>query len=93
MKTNGIRSNRQTLNKSVLKKPIVSHVSLTFYQYENILCSNMTSARICNILKIHLLKDYIQKLRQNKIPEYSNWYKEVRKKKSSYAYTRKSQFR
>lgn len=78
MKRSGIRTNRKTLNKSVRKKPTVSNVSLTFYQYENILCSNMTSARICNILKVHLSKRYIQKLRDNKISEYSEWYQKIK---------------
>lgn len=79
MKRNGIRTNRKTLNKSVRKNPTVSNVSLTFYQYENILCSDMSAARICNILKVHLPKGYIRELREDKIPKYSHWYKNARK--------------
>jgi len=79
MKINGIRTNRQTLNKSVRKKSVVPGISLTFYQYENILCSNMTSARIGNILNVHLPEGYIQRLRKNKIPEYSHWYQKNKK--------------
>lgn len=80
MKKNGIRTNRKTLNKSVRKKAIASEISLTFEQYENILCSDMTSARICNILKVRLPKDYIEKLRNNKLTKYKNWYKKVKLK-------------
>lgn len=80
MKTNGIRTNRKTLNKSVRKKTIVSEISLTFDQYENILCSDMTSARICNILKVRLPKGYIEKLRNNKLMKYKNWYQKVKLK-------------
>lgn len=71
MKIIGIRINRKTFNKSVRKKSVIPGISLTSYQYENILCSNMTSALICNVLKVHFPKRYIQKLRDNKIPEYS----------------------
>lgn len=80
MKTNGIRTNRKTLNKSVRKKTIVSEISLTFDQYENILCSDMTSVRICNILKVRLPKGYIEKLRNNKLTKYKNWYQKVKLK-------------
>lgn len=78
MKRSGIRTNRKTLNKSVRKKTIASGISLTFDQYENILCSDMTSARICNILKVRLPKGYIEKLRNNKLTEYKNWYQKVK---------------
>ena len=80
MKINEIRTNRKTLNKSVRKKSVVPGISLTFYQYENILCSNMTSARICNILKVRLPKGYIEKLRNNKLTKYKNWYQKVKLK-------------
>jgi len=80
MKTNGIRTNRKTLNKSVRKKTIVSDISLTFDQYENILCSDMSSARICNILKVRLPTGYIEKLRNNKFTKYKNWYQKVKSK-------------
>lgn len=80
MKRSGIRTNRKTLNKSVRKNPTVSNVSLTFYQYENILCSDMTSARICNILEVRLPKGYIEKLRNNKLTKYKNWYQKVKLK-------------
>jgi hypothetical protein len=79
MKTNGIRTNRKTLNKSVRKK-IASEISLTFDQYENILCSDMTPARICNILKVRLPKGYIEMLRNNKLTKYKKWYQKVKLK-------------
>lgn len=78
MKRSGIRTNRKTLNKSVRKKTIASGISLTFDQYENILCSDMTPARICNILKVRLPKGYIEKLRNNKLTKYKNWYQKVK---------------
>lgn len=80
MKINGIRTNRKTLNKSVRKMPVTSNISLSFYQYENILCSNMTPARICNILKVRLPKGYIEKLRNNKLTKYKSWYQKVKSK-------------
>lgn len=80
MKKREIRTNRKTLNKSVRKKTIASEISLTFDQYENILCSDMTSARICNILKVRLPKGYIEKLRSNKLTKYKNWYQKVKLK-------------
>lgn len=80
MKKREIRTNRKTLNKSVRKKRIASEISLTFDQYENILCSDMTSARICNILKVRLPKGYIEKLRNNKLTKYKNWYQKVKLK-------------
>lgn len=78
MKKREIRTNRKTLNKSVRKKTIASEISLTFDQYENILCSDMTSARICNILKVRLPKGYIEKLRNNKLTKYKNWYQKIK---------------
>jgi len=80
MKTNAIRTNRKTLNKSVRKKAIVSEISLTFDQYEKIPCSDITSARICNILKVRLSKGYIEKLRNNKLTKYKNWYQKIKLK-------------
>ena len=50
---NKIRTNRKSLNKSVRKKEKVNFIQLTFSQYENILLSDMTSARICNLLKVN----------------------------------------
>ncbi|HFD0433045.1 TPA: hypothetical protein ACJFN3_003335, partial [Escherichia coli] len=54
---NKIRTNRKSLNKSVRKKEKVNFIQLTFSQYENILLSDMTSARICNLLKVNCDQD------------------------------------
>lgn len=75
---NKIRTNRKSLNKSVRKKEKVNFIELTFSQYENILLSDMTSARICNLLKVNCEQDFISNLRKNKVPEYSEWFKKVR---------------
>ncbi|AVL17590.1 hypothetical protein B2J95_05795 [Enterobacter cloacae] len=75
---NKIRTNRKSLNKSVRKKEKVNFIQLTFSQYENILLGDMTSARICNLLKVNCDKDFISNLRKNKVPEYSEWFKKVR---------------
>lgn len=75
---NKIRTNRKSLNKSVRKKEKVNFIQLTFSQYENILLSDMTSARICNLLKVNCDQGFISNLRQNKVPEYSEWFKKVR---------------
>lgn len=77
MKINEIRTNRKTINKSVRKKSVVPGISLSFYQYQNILCSDISPARICNLLKVNLPKGYIEKLRNNKLPEYSDWYQKI----------------
>ncbi|PCR36183.1 hypothetical protein CQA89_02445 [Klebsiella pneumoniae] len=74
---NKIRTNRKSLNKSVRKKKKVSFIQLTFSQYENILLSDMTSARICNLLKVNCDQYFISNLRKNKVPEYSEWFKKV----------------
>ncbi|HFT9546194.1 hypothetical protein, partial [Escherichia coli] len=55
---NKIRTNRKSLNKSVRKKEKVNFIQLTFSQYENILLSDMTSARICNLLKVNCDQDF-----------------------------------
>lgn len=73
-----IRTNRKSLNKSIQKKEKVNFIQLTFSQYENILLSNMTSARICNVLKVNCDKHFISNLRKNKVPEYREWFKKVR---------------
>ncbi len=73
-----IRTNRKSLNKSVQKKEKVNFIQLTFSQYENILLSDMTSARICNVLKVNCDKHFIRNLRKNKVPEYREWFKKVR---------------
>ncbi len=73
-----IRTNRKSLNKSVQKKEKVNFIQLTFSQYENILLSDMTSARICNVLKVNCDKHFISNLRKNKVPEYREWFKKVR---------------
>ncbi|CAM7521321.1 hypothetical protein ESCOCP365M2_17380 [Escherichia coli] len=57
---NKIRTNRKSLNKSVRKKEKVNFIQLTFSQYENILLSDMTSARICNLLKVNCDQDFIR---------------------------------
>lgn len=75
---NKSRTNRKSLNKSVRKKEKVNFIQLTFSQYENILLSDMTSARICNLLKVNCEQDFISNLRKNKVPEYSEWFKKVR---------------
>ncbi|QJF19070.1 hypothetical protein HHA33_22055 [Phytobacter diazotrophicus] len=75
---NKIKTNRKSLNKSVRKKEKVNFIQLTFSQYENILISDMTSARIFNLLKVNCDKDFINNLRKNKVPEYSEWFKKVR---------------
>ena len=75
---NKIRTNRKSLNKSVRKKEKVNFIQLTFSQYENILLSDMTSARICNLLKVNCDQDFISNLRKNKVPEYREWFKKVR---------------
>ena len=67
---NKIRTNRKSLNKSVRKKEKVNFIQLTFSQYENILLSDMTSARICNLLKVNCDQDFISYLRKNKVPDY-----------------------
>lgn len=72
-----IRTNRKSLNKSVQKKEKVNFIQLTFSQYENILLSDMTSARICNVLKVNCDKHFISNLRKNKVPEYREWFKKV----------------
>ncbi len=72
---NKIRTNRKSLNKSVRKKEKVNFIQLTFSQYENILLSDMTSARICNLLKVNCDQDFISNLRKNKVPEYREWFK------------------
>lgn len=73
-----IRTNRKSLNKSIQKKEKVDFIQLTFSQYENILLSDMTSARICNVLKVNCDKHFISNLRKNKVPEYREWFKKVR---------------
>ena len=73
-----IRTNRKSLNKSVQKKEKVNFIQLTFSQYENILLSDMTSARICNVLKVNCDKHFISNLRKIKVPEYREWFKKVR---------------
>lgn len=73
-----IKTNRKSLNKSVRKKEKVEYIQLTFAQYENIILSDMTSARICNVLKVNCDKRFIINLRNNKVPEYSQWFKKVR---------------
>lgn len=73
-----IRTNRKSLNKSVQKKEKVNFIQLTFSQYENILLSDMTSARICNVLKVNCDKHFISNLRKNKVPAYREWFKKVR---------------
>ena len=75
---NNIRTNRKSLNKSVRKKEKVQFIQLTYSQYENILLSDMTTARICNVLKINCDKHFISNLRKNIVPEYSDWFKKVR---------------
>lgn len=75
---NKIKTNRKSLNKSVRKKEKVKFIQLTFSQYENILLSDMTSARVCNLLKVNCDQDFISNLRKNKVPEYSEWFKKVR---------------
>ncbi|HGG2618974.1 TPA: hypothetical protein ACJFUF_000166 [Yersinia enterocolitica] len=75
---NKIRTNRSSLNKSVRKKEKVQFIQLTYSQYENIILSDMTSARICNVLKVNCDKHFISNLRKNKVPEYSEWFKKVR---------------
>lgn len=73
-----IRTNRKSLNKSIQKKEKVNFIQLTFSQYENILLSDMTSARICNVIKVNCDKHFISNLRKNKVPEYREWFKKVR---------------
>lgn len=73
-----IRTNRKSLNKSIQNKEKVNFIQLTFSQYENILLSDMTSARICNVLKVNCDKHFISNLRKNKVPEYREWFKKVR---------------
>lgn len=73
-----IRTNRKSLNQSVRRKEKVDFIQLTFSQYENIIVSDMTSARICNVLKVNCDKHFISNLRKNKVPEYREWFKEVR---------------
>jgi hypothetical protein len=74
---NKIRTNRSSLNKSVRKKEKVQFIQLTYSQYENIILSDMTSARICNVLKVNCHKNFISNLRKNKVPEYNEWFKKV----------------
>lgn len=76
MKT--IRTNRKNLNKSVRKKEKVKFINLTFHQYENILCGKISSARICNVLKVNCSKEFFRKLMVNGLPEYEDWYKRVK---------------
>jgi hypothetical protein len=73
-----IRTNRKSLNRSVRRKEKVDFIQLTFTQYENIIVSDMTSARICNVLKVNCDKHFISNLRKNKVPEYREWFKKVR---------------
>lgn len=73
-----IRTNRKSLNQSVRRKEKVDFIQLTFSQYENIIVSDMTSARICNVLKVNCDKHFISNLRKNKVPEYREWFKKVR---------------
>lgn len=73
-----IRTNRKSLNRSVRRKEKVDFIKLTFSQYENILLSDMTRARICNVLKVNCDKHFISNLRKNKVPEYREWFKKVR---------------
>lgn len=75
---NKIIINRSSLNKSVRKKEKVQFIQLTYSQYENIILSDMTSARICNVLKVNCDKNFISNLRKNKVPEYNEWFKKVR---------------
>lgn len=75
---NKIKTNRRSLNKSVRKKEKVHFIQLTYSQYENIIISDITSARICNLLKVNCDKHFISNLRKNKVPEYSEWFKKVR---------------
>ena len=76
MKT--IRTNRKSLNKTVRKKERVNCIDLTFDQYENILCGKISSARICNVLKVNCNKEFFRKLMANGLPEYKDWYKRVK---------------
>lgn len=73
-----IRTNRKSLNKTVRKKERVNFINLTFDQYENILCGRISSARICNVLKVNCSKEFFRKLMVNGLPEYEDWYKRVK---------------
>ncbi|MDF9910168.1 UNVERIFIED_ORG: hypothetical protein OKW14_002094 [Pantoea brenneri] len=73
-----IRTNRKNLNKTVRKKERVNFIILTFDQYENILCSNISIARICNVLKVNCDKNFFRKLKANELTEYEDWYKKVK---------------
>lgn len=75
---NKIRTNRKSLNKSVREKEKVQFIQLTYSQYENILLSDMTSARIFNVLTVNRDKHFIGNLRKNKVSEYNEWFKKVR---------------
>lgn len=71
---NKIFTNRKSLNKSVRKKKRLYSVSLTYEQYLNIIISDMSYYRICNVLKKNISKDFFRDLISNKIPEFSGWY-------------------
>lgn len=75
---NKIRTNRKSLNKSVRKKEKVHFIELTYSQYENIVLSDITSARIYNALKVNCDEHFISNLRKNKVPEYNEWFRKVR---------------
>lgn len=75
-----IITNRTTVNKSVRKKPKMQQISLTFEQYENILIGNISSARICNIMKVNVDVKFFKDLKMNKLPEYKEWFNEIKGK-------------
>lgn len=71
---NKIFTNRKTLNKSVRKKKRLDSISLTYEQYLNIIISDISYCRICNLLKMNISKAFFRDLISNKIPEFSGWY-------------------
>lgn len=71
---NKIFTNRKSLNKSVRKKKRLFYVSLTYEQYLNIIISDISYYRICNVLKMNISKAFFRDLISNKIPEFSGWY-------------------
>lgn len=71
---NKIFTNRKSLNKRVRKKQRLDSISLTYEQYLNIIISDISYYRICNVLKMNISKAFFRDLISNKIPEFSGWY-------------------
>ncbi len=74
---NKIKTNKN-LNKSVFRKPKKSSITLSRYQYENILIMLRKDfrswKRICNNYKLNVAEKFFRDLVDNNLPEYKKWW-------------------